>query len=167
MLPAIEYLLTLRESAKMPGIHNRVYQTAIVNFPPLTTINYSVSPTNAYCYILYEFTFGEAMVPHSFDVKVLQAGQKILDVVISGRFTTGSIYTFISIQGGRPADFYVTNMRNLVNYYELTAFYLAIPDIEHYNAVVDALRRMHTSTKIEELAKQCRDILNSLTIGGR
>jgi len=164
MLPAvIEYILSLRNSANMPGIYNRAFQVAIPNFPPLNTINYSVSPSvGIHAYIIYELSFGQAMVPHAFDVKVYHGGQKLLDSVISGRFTVGSFNTFLVVGESSPANFSVTNLRTLVNYYESTAFYINVPDEEHYAVIVDALKRLHTSVKSEELASQSNNLLSQL-----
>lgn len=143
MIPGIiEYILSLRESENIPGIHNRLYQVAIPNFPPTSSIVYSVSiPGNMHSFILYEFQFGEAMMPHAFDVKITAAGQKIFDAIITGRFTTGSFYSFVTVKQGQTADFAVSNLRLLTNYYESNVAYLAIPDPETYEQVMTALRR--------------------------
>jgi len=53
-------------------------------------------------------------------------------------------------------------LRTLVNYYESTAFYINVPDEEHYAVIVDALKRLHTSVKSEELASQSNNLLSQL-----
>lgn len=161
MLPAaIEYLLTLREYGGVPGVYNRIYQVIIPNFPPSTSISYTISPTeNVYAYILYEWAFGQAMVPHAFDVKIHQAGNKLFDAIISGRFTTDSLYTFACVTAAHPVDVAVTNLRLLVNYYELTTFYVTIPNEDSYKIMVAALKRMYTSTKMEHVAELLENLL--------
>lgn len=143
MIPeTIEYILSLRESEGLDGIHNRLYQVAIPNFPPTTSLTYSVGITpNVHSFILYDFQFGEAMMPHAFDVKITVAGQKIFDAIITGRFTTGSFYSFITVEQGKTIDFAVTNLRLLFNYYESGVAYVVIPDQQSYGAMIAALKR--------------------------
>lgn len=169
MLPdIIEYLLSLRQHGEKPGIFNRAYQVIIPNFPPLISIRYTVSPAIAYAYILYEWTFGQAVVPHSFDVKVDQGGDKLFDAIVSGRFTTDSAYSFALVTTSHPVDITVTNLRTLANYYEATTFYLSIPTEEAFKIVIDALERMNTSAKSEALAEETNRLLRNVValLGG-
>lgn len=167
MLPGvIDFLLTLRKSAGTPVAFTRSFQIAIPNFPPLRTINYQLAPTPLiYAYIIYETIFGQAMVPHSFDVKMNQGGNKILDAVISGRFTNSPVDTLVVVKDKDPITMAVTNIRMLVNYFESTAFYLAVPQEQDYNIIVDALRRMYTSAKLEQQGEKTEELLNLLLKG--
>ncbi|KKK49777.1 hypothetical protein LCGC14_3131650, partial [marine sediment metagenome] len=136
----------------------------VPNFPPLTTINYSVAPANPIqAYILYEFVFGQAMVPHSFDVKIRHGASTLLNIIVSGRFTSFPTSTFAVIGHQQPAlGIAATNLRLLTNYFELTSSFVTIATVDGYNLVIDALRRMHTSAKSEELAAEANTLLQSI-----
>lgn len=156
MLPGtIDYILSLRDATGGQVASQAQHQVIIPNFPPLTTVNYSVAPvTPVEAIILYEFVFGEAMVPHSFDVKIRHGADTPLDVIVSGRFTREPTSVFIIVGRQQPSiNVAATNLRILTNYYELTTSYITITSVDNYNIVVDALRRMHTSTESEELLR--------------
>lgn len=160
----IDYILSLRDQTGGQVASLAQFQVIIPNFPPLTSINYSVVPAaRIQAYILYEFVFGEAMVPHSFDVKIRHGADTVLDVIVSGRFTTipSSSFAFMGRQHA-GLNIMATNLRTLTNYYELTTSYVSITDQANYNIVIDALRRMHTSKVSEELASQANDLLRGL-----
>ncbi len=163
--PTIDYILSLRDSGGGPVASHTQFQVIIPNFPPLTSINYSIMPvTGIFGYIVYELVFGEAMIPHAFDVKIRQGGDVLVDVIVSGRFTTIPISTFLFIGYRSPAiQVLPTNLRTLVNYYELTTFCLEIRSENNYNIIIDALRRMHTSIKSEQLAEQSKALLDRMT----
>lgn len=157
MLPAtIDYILSLRDASGGKIASHAQHQVIIPNFPPVTTINYSIAPADPIqAYILYEFVFGAAMVPHAFDVKIRRGADRILDIIVSGRFTTTPTGVFVVIARQQPTlNVAVTNLRVLTNYYELTTSYLCIVGEENWKIVVDALRRMHTSIRSEELLAQ-------------
>ena len=145
MLPAIiENILSLRENTGAPVAAQNMNQIIIPNFPALDTINYNIAPTPLiHKQIYYEMSFGQAMVPHSFDVKMYQAGEKVFDAIISGRFTTRSADLFFVADPQHPLQVYVTNLRSLVNYYEATLLYLDIKPGENWDTVDNYLRRYH------------------------
>lgn len=153
MIPfAVEYLLTLKDNSGSPIVYTEQYQVIIPNFPPLTTLVYTVLPAApVYRLIMYGFNFGQAMVPHSFDVKINHRGNLLFDAIVSGRYMTEDYSVFSTIGTGNPVQVTVTNLRLLVNYYELTTFCLSISNVDYYEMVVDALRRMQTSTESERL----------------
>ena len=152
MLPStIDYILTLRDETGGQVASLAQFQVIIPNVPPLTSITYSVQPANPIqAYILYEFVFGQAMVPHSFDVKIRHANDTVLDVIVSGRFSSPTS-TFVFMGRPQPSlSVIATNLRTITNYYELTTSYIAIDNASSLLIVLDALRRMHTSKELEE-----------------
>lgn len=166
MLPAtIDYILSLRDPSGGTVASLNQYQIVIPNFPPLTTINYSVLPVDPLeVFILYEFSFGEAMVPHAFDVKIKHGASYILNAIVSGRFMQ-PVSTFALIGRAQPAlNVAATNLRLLSNYFELATFMVSITSLDNYNIVVDALRRMHTSTRLEQLAEEEVKLLQSMPL---
>lgn len=161
MLPStIDYILSLRDASGGVVASLNQYQVVIPNFPPLTTINYSVLPADpVQAYILYELSFGEAMVPHSFDVKIRHGSSYIINAIISERFSQ-PISTFAIIGHQQPALLVAaSNLTLLTNYYELATFFISITSLDNYNIVVDALRRLHTSTRLEQLAAEATRLL--------
>lgn len=164
MLPAtIDYILSLRDATGGNVASLNQHQVVIPNFPPLTTINYSVTPAlPLQAYILYEFSFGQAMVPHSFDIKIRHGAAYLLNVIFSGRFTQ-PVGAFAMIGRQQPAlNVAVTNLRLLTNYYELTTSFVSISTLDNYKIVIDALRRLHTSTRSEELADEANTLLAAM-----
>jgi len=143
MLPeAISYLLTLTGPEGAPVVSNAQYQLIVPNFPPLRSIQYTIAPApRIYAYILYEWTFGQAMVPHAFDTKMYLGGRKIFDNIVSGRFTTGSVNTFAFLTQTVHLDVMVSNLRTLVNYFESATFYLTVPSEGNFEIVREALMR--------------------------
>jgi len=164
---AVDYLLSLRDSTGGSIVFPTQSQVIIPNFPPLTTINYSVAPLAPIeALILYQYCFGEAMVPHAFDVKMQFSGGYIFNAIVSGQFTTIPTLTFVLLRRQQPSvQITATNLRLLVNYYELTFNILGIRTQDNYDIVIDALRRMHTSTRSEQLAQQSSDLLRAIAEG--
>lgn len=149
MLPAvIENLLSLRERTGAPVVAQNMNQVIIPNFPALATMTYNVGPAPLiYRQIYYEISFGQAMVPHSFDVKMYQSGEKVFDAIVSGRFTARSFDVYAISDPEHPLQVMVTNLRLLDNYYECTLQMLDVKQGENWDVVSDYLRRYHLTTE--------------------
>jgi hypothetical protein len=164
MVPTIiEYLLSLLGPGGLSVFYTRLSQIIIPSFPPLQTVQYSISLTpDVYGYIFYDFSFGEAMVPHAFDVKINQSGRKFFDAIVSGRFMAIPQYTFSFMTKDTPILVDATNTTLLVQYFETAYQFLVVPAQSDYNTMVDALRRVFTSTKSEELLQEVKTLLQQL-----
>lgn len=165
MLPStIDYILSLKDASGRQVASHAQYQVIIPNFPPLTSINYNVQPADPlHAYILYDLVFGEAMVPHSFSVKIKHGADNVLDIIVSGRFTTLPFQVFVILGQAQPGlNVSATNLRLLANYFELTTSYVTINSPADYLVVVDALRRMHTSARSEQLLSEIDRLLKQM-----
>lgn len=165
MLPAtISYLLGAQEENHLLELQNKTFQIIVPDFPSLRSLRLAVSPpASSYAFLLYEVSFESAMVPHSMSIQMFSGRrEKLLDVILSGRFTKDSAYTLAPITPGAPLIILINNLRLLNNYFECTVFYLDIPDQNSWNLVMDALRRMETSARLEDIGQS---IANSLSAG--
>lgn len=157
MSEVIDYLLSLREGNSQL-VKVDTYQVIINNVPALSSIKYTVFPMNAFAHIVYSIVFGESMVPHSLAARVYQGGGKLFDAMISGAFVNQPVRLLVFVTGSTPMEVEVTNYRLLVNYFEATTMHLSIRSEENYHTVLDALRRLHTSSKSEELLQEIADL---------
>ncbi len=168
MLPAaIEYLLTLKDQSGNPVCFMHQFQVIVPNFPPRGNIIYSVAPpTPVRAYILYEYCFGEAMVPHAFNVRITHGPTEVLNAIISGLYTSSRSGIFSVLGKQQPAlNVTVSNLTQLAQYYELSTQFLIVTTDDEYKTVIDALRRMHTSKSSETLASQTLDLMKKLSPG--
>lgn len=170
MLPsAVEYLLTLKDQSGNSVCSPRQFQVIVPNFPPRGNVIYTVAPpTPVRAYILYEFCFGEAMVPHAFNVRITHGPAQVLNAIISGMYTTSrsGIFTVLGKQQS-ALNVTVSNLTQLVQYYELTTQFLTVITEDNYKTVLDALRRMYTSASSENLAAQGLSLLKQMSPGSR
>jgi len=135
----IDKLLVTELIGKDLTVQPRQYQIIIPNFPPLMTINFTVEPLISYAHMLYQFSWGSAMVPRSFDIKMYVAGTKLIDTTSTSRISDEPIDTLALITRGNPASINITNVTLLVQYYEWTTFYLDVQDASAYGRVEKAL----------------------------
>lgn len=167
MYSVINFLQSLRDGDTQL-VQSTAFQTIINNVPPLTSVEYSLSPaTGTYAQLMYSIVFGQSMMPHSIGAQIYQGGAKLFDAIVSGSFTEEPTTMFAFVTVASPVNVRVSNYRLLSNYYESTAMYLAINNEESFNKVLDALRRYGTSARSEELAAQSAALLNSILTGPR
>lgn len=143
--PLIENILTLRDETGAQVAEENMNQTIIPNFPALASLTYNLAPPPMiYRQIYYEIAFGQAMVPHSFDIRMFSGGTKVFDAIVSGRFTQGGIFDmFEIIDPSHPLQVIVTNLRAVDNYYELTLQFLDIKLGQNWDMTNDYLTRFH------------------------
>ena len=144
MLPyVIEKILTLTDADGSPVAFQNMTQIIIDPFPALMTFNLRIAPTPAarVPQLVYEIGFGQAMMPHAFDTKIYQGGSKILDAIISGRYTGRSLDCFVFLDSGHPLTITPTNRRILDNYFEVALFYLDIADEFAFKLIKDMVKK--------------------------
>lgn len=142
MLPVlIESLLSLGAESDNPACSQGMNQIIVTNFPALRTLKFAISPpASIFRQIYYQINFGEAMIPHAFDVKMVQAGNKLFDAIVSGVFISRSFDLFVISKPQNPIELTATNLRAVDNYYEVTIEYLDVKPGESWKRVQNYLK---------------------------
>lgn len=160
---AIEYLLTLERPGGGRLLQQAMQQQVIPNFPPNYTVTLSLPPgANTRANIVYFQGFDRNIVPNAFRWSLLQYGTRMSQGILTRGFIETGAACFGIITRTAPAIVTIANLTNLFQWYEGTVAFLSIDTIQDFAMVQDALRRIGTSTKLEELATDCKKALNVL-----
>jgi len=159
-LPSIiEYLLARSDLEENWGILDDTIQIVIANIPPLNIIRYAVVPLH-YMHIIYNFSFGPAVVPNALAVKKTTGrGSQLFNSVITGR-----VYpeiTLATITPGAPLFEEVTNTTGLNQYYESTHYYIDIPNAVTFKEVIDVLHALIRETN--PLQQEAKSLLRRMS----
>ncbi len=162
----IEYLLSLER----PGGGRLVYaggsQLLVPAFPPNTTITLTTAPFgNDYAYIPYYTAFGPAMVPGAFWGWGQHFGNRQYIGTVASWFMANSLDSFVFVTQSEPALAQITNQSPLNQYYEGISFFVAIATQDDFKEVLEALARLATSARSEQLAVEANQLLRSLATG--
>ncbi len=164
--PAIEYLLTLRRPGGGTLVILDAAQILIPAFPPATTLSFSAGPIgDDYGQIVYGAKAGPNMIPNAFTGYVQVWGSRL----IAGTFTAATLVTefqsFLWVTQAEPALIYLTNVSGLNQVLELDYVSIRISSEEDYEMVLEALARLGTSVRLEQLAEEANQLLTMLTGG--
>lgn len=159
----IEYLLSLPDpSGRGQLLYAGASQTIIPNFPPGLTITLESRPAG-YMYIPFKVALGPAMVPNAFSAWAQQYGAKSQEGTLGGWLINNALEAYVPVTQAEPSLAQITNQSPLVQYYEGIVFFLEIPEEDNYKEVLDVLRRLGTSAKLEEMAEEAQRLLEKLT----
>lgn len=164
----IEYLLSLERPGGGRLVFGGGSQLIVPAFPPNTTITLTVAPYgNDYAYIPYYSAFAPAMVPGAFWGWGQQYGNKQYTGTLGSWFLTNPspLDAFVFVTEAEPAIAQLTNQSPLNQYYEGISFFIAIASEEDYHAVLEALARLATSARLEQLANEAVELLKVMTGG--
>lgn len=164
--PAIEYLLTLRRPGGGTLVALDATQILVPAFPPATTLSFSAGPIgDDFGQIVYGARPGPDMVPNAFTGYVQVWGSRL----ITGTFTLAVLITemqsFLWVTQAEPALIYLTNVSGLNQVLELDYVSLRIASEEDFNMVLEALARLGTSARLEQLGREATELLRILTGG--
>ncbi len=170
----INYLLTLRypgaETGRMNLVCYRgVIQTIIPLMPPNTTVNFTFRPLQGvYAFMCWATRPGTDVVPNVFSGTIQQYGSFVWDGVVTQRAKDDPAEYFSLVTEQEPAALSITNLSPLAQRWEAIADFIVIPTPQDLVTVLDALRRLHTSQKSEELLQQANDLLRTIStrLGG-
>ena len=162
----IEELLSLQRPGGGRLLHVGISQFIIPLFPPNTTITFSTGPLGTdYAYIGYGASFGPAMVPSAFYGWGQQYGSRQYEGILTGWFTGRELDALIFVTSAEPAVGQVQNRTPLFQYYEYIAFVITIASEADYYLVLEALARLGTSAKSEQLAQEANQLLQTMAGG--
>ncbi len=164
----INFLLTLRYPGSESGRQNWVcyrsgHQTFVPVFPPNTTVKYTVTPLHGvYAWLAWASRFGDDMVPNTFTGTIVFYGTKPLSAMLTSRIRNDPFEYLTLITEQEPMEITMSNISPLAQRAEINSDYLVIPSPQDLVTIVDALRRLHTSEKSENLLQQADYLLGIL-----
>lgn len=153
----INYLLTLRYPGSESGKQNWVcyrsgIQTIIPLMPPNLTVNFTLRPlAGVYAWLAWATRPGKDVVPNNFSATLSQYGSTPWTGILTQLGRDDPAEYFILITEQEPAFVSITNISPLTQRWEVIADFIVIPTLQDLLTVLDALRRLHTSQKSEEL----------------
>ncbi len=157
------FLLTLEKSPNESLVTLGASQTEIAAFPPNTAVTLTVTPGEGeFAYIMHYTNFDPAMVPRAFQAFGQQLGARVYDAIVNAWLTQNHVDTYIVITKQQGTLARIQNLTPLNQYYSGIVFWLVVKTAEDYQLVREALRRLHTSTRSEELATQANKLLAQL-----
>jgi hypothetical protein len=146
----IEYLLTVSTSTGnlvLQGLNQ-----TIVNVPPLTRIVIQTEPSDTdFGEIGYRNCFDPQMVPSTVFTEGLYNGSKVYECLLTQYHLDNPIDVFTVITHQQRGIIAIENRTNLMQYYAGTIFKLIVPSEDLWTHVLDALRRLETSSMVEDL----------------
>lgn len=162
----IEYLLALQRPDGGPLLFAGVNQILIPAFPPNTTLTWQRGPFGAdYAIIMYETWLSPSMVPGAFSGWGQQWGATQFSAVLTSEWLSYIMSGYVTATQAEPSIFSLTNETALVQYYSQSAAFLNIATPEDYNLLLEAIARVGTSARSEQLAQEAVQLLRILTGG--
>lgn len=165
----INYLLTLRypgsEEGKLNWVCYRgVVQTVAPLVPPGVTLNYTFRPLyGSYAWLVWSTRCGTDVVPNAFSGTIQQYGSTPWSGIATQRGLTDPAEYFAVVTEQEPGYVSVTNLSPVVQHWEALADFIVIPTVQDLKTILDALRRLHTSTESEQLLQQAVYLLGLLS----
>ncbi len=166
MLPyVIEYLLTLKKS-NAHVVHQGISQTIVPAVPPNTQIVLEVFPfADDYADLVYASYIDNAVMPGVFFAWGQYYGSRTYEGILTGGLINYSLDSFVYISSSEPAIALIENQTALNQYYAGRVFFLAIANEEDYQFIQEALARMGTSARLEQLAIESTQLLRQIATG--
>ena len=165
----INYLLTLRYPGSEQERQNWVcYRGNIQYIVPLIwpgqTIAYTVKPLQgSYAMLGYGTRFGTDMVPDAFTITVSWFGSQVISGQVTQSIKDNTQEGFVLVTEQEPMYYSITNISPLVQKGEMFGSILTISSPQNLETIMDALRRLHTSTESEQLLQQAVYLLGILS----
>ena len=165
----ITYILSLRypgtRAEQMNWVcYNGFVQVRVPLIPPGMVINYTTRPLRGvFAWIGYSTSFGSDMVPDTFAITATQYGSVPYSAVVTQGFRDYERQGFIVITEQEPVLYSVTNISPVGQKGEVLGHIVVVPTIDNMKQIIDALERLHTSTKSEQLLQQAVYLLGLLS----
>ena len=165
----INYLLSLRYPGSETGRQNWICYHGVVQvtapfIAPGQTISYIAKPlSGVHAWIGYGTIFSSDTVPKTLTGTIQQYGAIPYSGIISQALRDNEIEGFLLITEQEPMYYSVTNISPINQRFETVGTYLVVPTPQDLVTIFDALRRLHTSTKSEELLQQAVNLLGVLS----
>lgn len=143
------------------------FQIYMPIIPPNTLVPYTISPAlGYYAYIGYRLDFDGAMVPNAFSITINQWGMRPYNGILTQKIIEFGIDHIIPVTEAEPCRTHAQNLTPLNQYACVTGYFVGIHSAEDYGTVMDALRRLGTSSQSEEIASEANTLLRKLAGGG-
>ena len=165
----INYLLTLRYPGSEKERQNWVCYRGFVQYRvpliwPMQTVAYTVRPLfGIYAWLGWDIKFGSEMVPDTFTVSVSQFGSRPISGQVTQMIRDNNVEGFVMTTDQEPMYMSVTNISPLAQRGEMAGSALMISTPHDLATIMDALRRLHTSTESERLLQQAVYLLGILS----
>lgn len=178
----ISYLLTLKypgsESARANWVcYLGTSQIVIPLVPPGRNIAYTLKPLHgSFAWICFSTRFSSETVPNTFSGTISQFGSTPYSGVFTQRYRDDDLDYLAVVTEQEPVYITINNISPLNQRGESLTHMLVVTSSQDLDTVMDALRRLHTTTKAEELLQQAAYLLGKLAgqpqepkspIGGR
>lgn len=170
----VNYLLSLRypgsEEGKLNWVCYRgVLQTVIPLVPAGRTIDFTFRPLyGSYAWLVWATRSSTTVVPNAFSGSIQQYGSTPWAGIATQRALTDPVEYFAVVSEQEPGYVSITNISPITQQWEAIADFIVIPTVQDLKTILDALRRLHTSTESEELLRQANDLLRTIStrLGG-
>jgi len=165
----VNFLLTLRYPGAERGKQNWVCYRGTIQIifpmiPPGISIHYTVRPLQGvHAWLGYSTKFGTDTVPNTFTGTISRYGTTPYGGTLSQRIRDDVLEDFHLVTEQEPTYVSITNISPLVQRIDIIGDYIVIPSSQDLVTVVDALRRLHTSTESERLLQQIAHLLGVIT----
>ena len=165
----INYLLTLRYPGSEKERQNWVCYRGFVQYRvpliwPFQTIAYTVRPlSGTYALLGYDIKFASEMVPDTFIGTIGQFGSRLFSGRVTQIVRENNIEGFVLTTEQEPTQMSVTNISPLAQRGEMVGSGLIISSPQDLATILDALRRLQTSTESEQLLQQAVHLLGILS----
>jgi len=161
----IEYLLTMERPGGGHLLHQGVSQTIIPAIPPNTQFVLQTLPFGTdYLDIVYASYVDLAVVPNAFYGWGQYYGARSYEGTLTAGFIANPIDSFVIISRSEPAMALIQNQTALNQYYAGIVYFLSVASEDDFNLITEALARIGTSAKSEQLAMEANQLLRQLTL---
>lgn len=168
------YIAEYLESLERPGggrlVKPAISQVYVPAIPPLTSLSWYTAPRDGeYCAIGLKIILSTAMVPNALYGSGQQYGSRIVEGIITQTWLENPIEAIYFMSKAWPAYLRIVNLTNMVQLWESLQYYLIVASEQDLALVLDALRRLSTSSKLEQAAIQANNLLTNIwrQLGGR
>jgi hypothetical protein len=162
---AVEYLLAQEEYPGGPRLcflGGTSYRFDA--FPGSATETWNVVPAaGEYALVIFEVYFNTQMIPDAFRSLGTQFGARPFCALINGAYIDHYICTYMAITTATPWHVEAQNMTNVVQLYEMSHRHISFPSREAYVVGLEALRRMVTTTRMENAAESSAQMLSTMS----
>jgi len=165
----INYLLTLRYPGSDTERQSWVCYRGFIQYylpliPPGQSPSYTVRPLQGvYAWLGYNCVFGSELPPNTCSGTITQFGSKPFSGLVTQSVRDNNIAGFVLATEQEPMYITCNNISPLAQRVEMISDGLMISSPQDMVTILDALRRLHTSTESEELLQQAVTLLGVLS----
>lgn len=161
----IEYLLSLERVGGGRLVYMGISQTVIPAVPPYDQFVLQVFPFETdYLDIIFASYIDTAVIPEAFYGWGQHFGSRTFEGVFTQGFIDNLIPSLVVVSQSQPALALIENLTALNQYYSGRVFFLTVSSAEDYEEILEALARIGTSAKSEQLAAEANQLLRQLVV---